>query len=594
MDVSDAHLRRLISLFLFALLAGFPTLVSAEIDVTSGDEYDVWTISGLEVYDLEDGEDLSNILVDQTEDGATLTIRSRNKSDWTVKDVGFVGVGTDGDGSNSFQFQVSTPSGGTGLIENVWMNNKTRDDQQADTLGGIYIRSSHAGHVDIRHTWIEGFGNNAVYGSAVGKDGGSEGSVALENCYHRDNTVSQFRIGSPGSAVRNCVAVVDDPQGLRGSYPSSDSKNARGIWGKHFRGQRVENSAFYISPEDTNPDGAFEARYIPDRSRGPEAVLEVVDCDVNSDAPILEDTTENASVEITNLGNSPSVSVIGGGGVPTSAKMAARGNRETPPRLPGEEGGGDSETTETLLFEAAGDQRAEYEFTVDEALREDADSGALEAEDSISGASAEGVVEDDSDGFGYSGSITEFRLVSEATVIRNGESVDPATLGEYYPHTLQIDGTDVGRTDYEFTVDGDLTDYDYLGGIGIGDSITGSTAQGFVNGGTDGFAYSGSIKDFELDGEATVYVDGQSWDPDDCCETPDAGSSADASGTIDDRDVSGSERGSDSDSLADAGEGERSANEEGSGCRQVPSAPPPFWAMIVLLVVVRIESVRRR
>jgi len=323
-------------LFLATLaLFGLPDRTRADIDKSSANGYEIWTISGFETYDLRDGETLSNLLVDQTGSGNTLTIRSRNKSGWTVENIGFKGVGTEGGGSNSFQFQVSTPAGESGRIENIWMNNKARNGEQADVLGGIYIRASHAGHIDIRHTHIEGFGNNAVYGSSVGKDSGGEGSITIENAYHRDNTVSQFRIGSPNSIVRNSVGIVDDPQGLRGGYPSSGSKNARGIWGKHFRNQKIVNSSFYIDENDVNPDAIFEARYLADRSRGPEAVLEVVDCEVNSDAPSLKDTTDNARVNIENLGNDPTVGVIENGGVPTSAEMAAKGNREMPPQIPG-------------------------------------------------------------------------------------------------------------------------------------------------------------------------------------------------------------------------------------------------------------------
>ena len=310
--------------------------VNAERRVSSGEKYEIWTISEQEVYDLSDGEVLENVLVDQTADGASLTIRSRNKSGWEVRNVGFMGSGVADD--HAFQLQVSAPDGGHGLIENVWANGKERDDQKSTELGGIYIRSPHAGHIDIRHTYIEGFGNNGIYASTVGKDHGEDGSVTIENCYHRDNTVSQFRIGAPGSVVRNCVAVVNDPDGKRGVYPGTNDRNARGVWGKHFRDQQIKNCAFYVSPDDVNPDGAFEARYIDDRSHGEKAVVEASECDVNEDAPILTDTTSNAEVNFTNLGESPTVDVIRDGGVPTSPKMAARGEQEMPPSLPGESG----------------------------------------------------------------------------------------------------------------------------------------------------------------------------------------------------------------------------------------------------------------
>src|SRR6056297_2544345 len=256
-------------------------IASGEVEVTQESGYEVWTVTGKEVYDLSDGEQLSNVLIDQTADGACLTIRSRNNTGWEVSNVGFVGVGQAGGGSNRFQFQVSVPEGGQGLIENIWANGKERDGQPSTELGGIYIRAAHGGHIDIRNTYVEGYGNNGVYASAMGKNGGNEGTVTIEDSYHRDNTVSQFRIGSPESYVRNCIAIVNDPNGERGVYSGTTSnRNARGIWGLHYPDQIVENSAFFVSPDDVNPDGVFEARYIPDRSLGSRAVLEVIDCDV--------------------------------------------------------------------------------------------------------------------------------------------------------------------------------------------------------------------------------------------------------------------------------------------------------------------------
>lgn len=337
--------------------AGIPTIAAgpgkAAIDVEENGDYELWTVSGQEVYDLSDGEVLTNVLVDQTAADASLTIRSQNKSGWEVRNVGFLGTGIDD--QHGYQLQVSAPDGGNGLVENLWANGKERGDQAASELGGIFIRSPHAGHIDIKHTYIEGFGNNAVYASGVGKDNGNDGSVTIENCYHRDNTSTQFRIGSPGSVVRNSVAVVNDPEGLRGTYPYSDSQNARGIWGKHYRDQRVENSSFYVSPDDVNPDGAFESRYIEDRSHGDEAVAEISQCDVNADAPILTGTTSNASVNFTDLGESPTVDVIQDGGVPTSPEMAARGNREMPPALPGESGGSDDGSTDVSALDYPND-----------------------------------------------------------------------------------------------------------------------------------------------------------------------------------------------------------------------------------------------
>ncbi len=488
-------------------------LASAAVEVTQESDYEVWTVTGKEVYDLADGEQLSNVLIDQTADGACLTIRSRNKTGWEVRNVGFVGVGQAGGGSNRFQFQVSTPDGGQGVIENIWANGKARNEQPATELGGIYLRSSHAGHIDIRHTYIEGFGNNAVYASAVGKDKGSDGSVAIENSFHRDNTVSQFRIGSPDSYIRNCVGIVNDPEGKRGTYPGSGSRNARGIWGKHFRNQRVENSSFYISPDDVKPDGVFEARYISGRSHGPEAEVDVVDCAVNADAPTLKSSTSNAEVTLGTIANSPTVDVIGGGGVPTSPEMAARGEREmpNPPELSASDGGSGSSTESTLdrtlTIDGSNADWTDYEVTVSGDIENNAEIGSFNDSDQIDGSTATGFVNGGVDGYLFSGEITDATVDGNATILVDGEEVDFGTPD--LDRTLTIDGSNADWTDYEVTVNGDLAENPDVGGLGSGDQIDGSTATGFVNGGIDGYLFSGEITDASVSGNAAILVDGE-------------------------------------------------------------------------------------
>ena len=405
-------------------LAGASRSASAAPEVTQGDGYEIWTVTSKETYQLSENEELSNVLIDQTAEGACLTIFA-DTSGWEVRNVGFLGVGQAGSGGNRFQFQVSCPEGGSGLIENVWMNGKARNGQSASEMGGIWLRSSHAGHIDIRHTYIEGFGNNAVYGSGVGKNGHNEGSVVIENAYHRDNTVSQFRIGSPGSVVRNSVGIVDDPEGRRGSYPGSGSQYGRGIWGKHFPNQRVENTSFYISPDDVDSNVGIHARYIDDTSRGDYAEIVVDNCHINSEVPTRTASTSNAEVNVLSLDESPTVEVIGGDGVPLSPKMAARGERQMPPELPGVDGSSDDSST------------------------------------------------------------------------------DPDSK------TLTIDGSDASRTDYEFTVDGELQG---TSSLGSGDSVDGTTGSGFVNGGVDEYQFTGQIAAFTRDGDAPVLVDGNEID----------------------------------------------------------------------------------
>jgi hypothetical protein len=312
----------------------------AEIGLAGGDgsiptgSFDVIVLEEGEhrAYYLDDGEQFENVLIDQRAPDSSFTIRSEGKADWAIRNVGFLGTGQVGESEGVFQMTLDVPEGETGVVENVYMDARGPNLEGSDTeIGGLYARASHAGHIEVRNTFIAGMGNNAAYMSATGKDGHSNGSASFTNCYHRDNTVSQFRIGAPNSSVRNCVGIVNDPDGLRGVYPDTDSQRARCVWGRHFENQLVENSSFYYSPDDVQRSGsqAFHAQHF-DRSNGERAELVLKNCDINEDVPDGELFQEdgNAEVVLNDLGNEPTMAVLmDGGGVPTSAEMAASGER---------------------------------------------------------------------------------------------------------------------------------------------------------------------------------------------------------------------------------------------------------------------------
>ena len=67
---------------------------------------------------------------------------------------------------------------------------------------------------------------------------------------------------------------------------------------------------------------------------------------------------------------------------------------------------------------------------------------------------------------------------------------------------------------YQLTVNGSLTSSDANGGtFDTQDKISGRNAEGAVAGGTDSYAFSGSITDFTLSGPATVLLNGKKVDP---------------------------------------------------------------------------------
>lgn len=167
-----------------------------------------------------------------------------------------------------------------------------------------------------------------------------------------------------------------------------------------------------------------------------------------------------------------------------------------------------TETTSTITVRSDGGGVADYTFSVDGDL-----SKGPEADDSdvVDGSTATGWVgpETGVDDYGLTGSVTDFTLDGPATVLVDGEVVDPTTLGE---STLTIESDGGGVADYTFTVDGELTkgpDADNS------DTVDGSTASGWVGpeGGVDDYQFTGAFTSFTLDGPATVLVDGQEVDP---------------------------------------------------------------------------------
>jgi len=156
----------------------------------------------------------------------------------------------------------------------------------------------------------------------------------------------------------------------------------------------------------------------------------------------------------------------------------------------------------------ATDSRTDYEFTVSGNIEADEGVGSG---DSISGSTATGFVQAGTDNYRFTGQIEEINLVGGDAVAFVDDEPITGSNDEVEPqHTIIIDGqgTD-SRTDYEFTVPGNIR---ATGNIGTGDSISGSTATGFVRASKDTYRFTGDPDDIEFDldeGDAVVFIDGQ-------------------------------------------------------------------------------------
>jgi hypothetical protein len=163
-----------------------------------------------------------------------------------------------------------------------------------------------------------------------------------------------------------------------------------------------------------------------------------------------------------------------------------------------------------------------YEFAVGEGGQvvpaDDLDSGG-DGADTISdnGLRASGAVDNDGfDRYYFNGELTRFERDGDLDLFVDGEEVDPDGFGSSgLDRTVSIVG-DGPRVEYELTVSGELeksTARD--GSINSGDEIDGSTASGYVLGGTDSYRFAGEITDLTVDDPdaVSIYLDGEEVDP---------------------------------------------------------------------------------
>lgn len=182
---------------------------------------------------------------------------STSSGGWEIRNVGF----------------QNHRSSGTPLL-----NPAVTDPNQSAVIDGCYfgdggagpallVDSNHAGELLIRNCYFERWGDNAVYGSPSGNPSphstpGRGGVVKVENCYSKGNAISNFRLGTDGSYVKNCVSVGSQ-RGYWGLYGSTRVLGCDIFGGIHVSDNRwqepavvtVENTRF--SGQHIHYDGAI-------------------------------------------------------------------------------------------------------------------------------------------------------------------------------------------------------------------------------------------------------------------------------------------------------------------------------------------------
>ncbi|MFC7045390.1 hypothetical protein ACFQH6_08190 [Halobacteriaceae archaeon GCM10025711] len=446
------------------------------------------------VLSVGSGETVENVLIDNSAPGAAGRIACRG-SDWTLRNVGIKGRVTDRQGEDFATIIPQVDAGSTGVIENLYMGDGA---EGKSNMTGMWVDAkNHEGTLKLRNINVGHWSDNGLYGSGPGVyDDYGMGEVHIESCYAHNNNISGFRIGTPGSYVKDSVVVND------GDIPSEGRGlvNARGIWAKEQDGLQATGC-------DVNASGHIAVQ------ASDKGQLTMKNCRLNGDI-VGADAISGSST------GSPDPTPPSG--VPMSAEEAASGNVSTAgddTSSPPTDDQQDSTALPNVLSVEGGspDQVATYAFTVGGDVEKSTDRGAsINDEDTIDGSTVEGAVAGGTDSFRFSGDLQDLSTDGSPTVYLNGEQIDPADYGDKasLPNVVSIDGTGT-RADYRFAVGGDIEKSTARGAsINDGDTIDGSTVEGAVAGGIDSFAFSGSITEFAFTvGSATLYVNDQQVNP---------------------------------------------------------------------------------
>ncbi|MDQ2052602.1 hypothetical protein RBH26_19260 [Natronolimnohabitans sp. A-GB9] len=212
-------------------VAGVGATIAASMGVAASDgDYDEVVVDAHDsvTYRVGSGETLENLLIDISAPHAKFYIRATG-SDWTVRNVGI--KGTWDDDTKEEPFIVSVNSGGTGRVENFYWADGTAPFDEQTTYGGAatgcYVSNSHAGTLIMENLNLQGFSDNAVYGSSPGdlpshsSGRGGQGEVIIRDSYAADCAPAGFRLGSDGSYLENCV-VTDCTRNYWGFYHDTE------------------------------------------------------------------------------------------------------------------------------------------------------------------------------------------------------------------------------------------------------------------------------------------------------------------------------------------------------------------------------------
>ncbi|WP_029601725.1 hypothetical protein [Natronobacterium lacisalsi] len=493
------------------------------------EEYDVIELGPGETRTktLSDGETFENVLIDITADNASFNINAM-ADDWTIRNVGLRGNWDSFEKNQVIACRVNSPDA-EGHIENFYFMGNENDNTYPG-ITGIFVSPRHRGTLHIDRVNIQNCPDNAIYASAPGNPDhhsipGGNGDVHISNSFAADCQASNFRLGTDGSTLKNCVAVGGD----------------RGFWG------------FYNNPTliDCDLSGARAGRDIQ-AGAGWETGAEVTVENCRFDDARVRKSSLNA-IHGESVGSPQRFEPSDVAGVPLSAEDAASGSGSTPDPSPPEEPDDEDRSIDDVwrddaanhleLEAGSGSQAVEYRISglgsaetgeyantnPDDPYRDGITSDGDEFE--IAGYLG-GYVDD----FHVDGAITAVESDATVTAVVNGQEFDLSALEgvgswdedetdgseddegddtegsddpDRLPHALVIDGREASEpSTYSFTVDGSVTKAERMGAsIDDEDEIEDGTVRGAVGNWLDAYWFEGDITDFRLLGDAQVHLE---------------------------------------------------------------------------------------
>jgi hypothetical protein len=461
-------------------------------------DYETITVGAGERYThtVRDGEVFENKLIDITASGAGCELGIRvGSGTGVIRNVGVMGV-NEAPGANGIT-PAAENADGKAVIENVYLG----DGGDTDTRHpGIWVDGDdHLGLCVIRNTNVQWFSDNGIYasGPAAQFDAETGGDTIIEGCFARNNNISNFRIGTNDSVIRNSVVVVDDTPRDAGT-----GTNGRGIW---LRGHSDQTLADNVDVVQKMGYAAVDTRYA-------------------EDSPELRDSSVEGSIDdqvrITgSFDRSPDPTPPAG--CPTTAEEAASGSSDSDDGTTEDPTGGSDLPHGLTVSGGSSTSPVDYSFRVTEDLEKTQayDATIDDADDIRWGSVASGAVSGEADSYAFSGDVTGFSLDGSASITLDGDSASAGSLGSsdlQLPHTLCIAGGSASSpATYDFTVSDSIRKTTSCNATIDDDDIVSSdgSVSGGVAGGSDSFRFAGDVTSFSLDGSATVLLDGQEVDP---------------------------------------------------------------------------------